>query len=72
MTRSQASYNVAIGEVPAGATLPEFDLAAWKQSLGDILPAGDGAVILAGNIATITVQWTDRLGADTFVTETEL
>ena len=65
-------YNVAIGEVPAGATLPEFDLAAWKQSLGDILPAGDGAVVLAGNVATITVQWTDRLGADTFVTETEL
>lgn len=73
--RTQAlggAYNVAVGVVPAGATLPEFDLATWKQSLAAILPGGDGAVVQAGNIATITVQWTDRLGADTFVTETEL
>jgi type IV pilus assembly protein PilV len=65
-------YVVAVGEVPAGDTLPELDVAAWKQSLAGVLPAGDGAVVMAGNIATITVQWTDRIGADTFVTETEL
>jgi type IV pilus assembly protein PilV len=66
------AYVVAVGEVPAGDTLPEMDAAAWKQSLADVLPSGDGAVVMAGNIATITVQWTDRLGADTFATETEL
>lgn len=65
-------YNIAVGDVPTGATLAALDLAAWKESLDDILPEGDGAVVLVGNIATITVQWTDRLGADTFVTETEL
>jgi len=66
------AYNVAVGAVPSGGTLANLDVIAWKESLDDILPAGDGAVVLAGNIATITVQWTDRLGADTFVTETEL
>lgn len=66
------AYNVAVGAVPTGSTLPDLDVAAWKQSLADVLPAGDGAVVIAGDIATITVQWTDRLGADTFVTETEL
>ncbi|MEX0733431.1 MAG: type IV pilus modification protein PilV [Steroidobacteraceae bacterium] len=65
-------YNVAVGAVPGGNTLADLDVVAWKQSLADILPSGDGAVVLAGAVATITVQWTDRLGADTFVTETEL
>lgn len=66
------AYAVAVGAVPTGTSLPDLDIAAWKQSLADVLPAGDGAVVMAGDIATITVQWTDRLGADTFVTETEL
>jgi len=73
--RTQAlggAYNTAIGVVPVGATLPDADVIAWKQSLATILPGGDGAVVQAGTVATITVQWTDRLGADTFVTETEL
>ncbi|MGH8250594.1 MAG: type IV pilus modification protein PilV [Steroidobacteraceae bacterium] len=66
------AYVIAVGATPTGTTLADFDLVAWKQSLADILPAGDGAVVMAGNVATITVQWTDRLGADTFATETEL
>jgi type IV pilus assembly protein PilV len=66
------AYVVDVGEVPTGTTLADLDVAAWKDSLAEILPAGDGAVVLAGNVATITVQWTDRLGADTFATETEL
>lgn len=66
------AYDVAIGAVPTGTTLSDLDLASWKESLAAILPSGDGAVVFAGGIATITVQWTDRLGADTFVTETEL
>jgi type IV pilus assembly protein PilV len=70
------AYNVALGVVPTGTTLADVDVVAWKQVLADVLPAGDGSVVLAGTpanpIATITVQWTDRLGADTFATETEL
>ncbi len=66
------AYSVAIGAVPTGTTLADLDVAAWKVSLADILPSGDGSVALAGNIATIRIQWTDRLGADTFDTETEL
>ncbi|MBX3704488.1 MAG: type IV pilus modification protein PilV [Steroidobacteraceae bacterium] len=66
------AYDIALGANPAGAALSDLDLTTWKDTLADILPAGDGAVALAGNVATITVQWTDRLGTDTFTTETEL
>jgi len=66
------NYNIALGADPAGTTLADIDLQAWKDTVAAILPAGDGAVALAGGVATITLQWTDRLGTDTFTTETEL
>lgn len=71
-----SAYNVDFIDVPTGTTLADLDVVAWKQSLADILPSGDGAIVVDvdedRNVATITVQWTDRLGADTFVTESEL
>jgi type IV pilus assembly protein PilV len=69
-----SAYNVAIGVVPGGAALADFDVVAWKQALADVLPAGDGAIVVdaATDIATITVQWTDRLGPGNFITETQL
>lgn len=72
------AYDVDVGEVPTGTALSDFDVAAWKQSLADVLPTGDGAVAVVRdpdtdkNVATIRVQWTDRLGDDVFFTETEL
>jgi type IV pilus assembly protein PilV len=74
------AYAVDVGAVPTGTTLPDLDVAAWKDSLAEILPAGDGRVemipvdpaIPDRNVARIRVQWTDRLGDDFFVTETEL
>ncbi len=72
------AYNVDVGAVPTGTVLSDLDVAAWKQSLADVLPAGDGAVLVAfdpvteKNVATIRVLWTDRLGDDAFDTETEL
>jgi type IV pilus assembly protein PilV len=71
------AYIVDIGEVPAGGTLADLDVVAWKESLADILPAGDGQVEMVEltpdrDVARITIQWTDRLGDDQFSTETEL
>jgi type IV pilus assembly protein PilV len=69
-------YVVAVGDVPEGGTLADLDVVAWKESLADILPSGDGSVVLAGTpanpVAVIRVEWTDRLGPDWFLTETEL
>ena len=39
------------------------EIADWKQSLGSLLPSGDGAVARAGNVVTVTVQWVDGRGA---------
>jgi len=63
--------------VPGGGTLADLDVIAWKESLADVLPAGDGRVEMVEitpdrDVARITIQWTDRLGDDQFFTETEL
>jgi type IV pilus assembly protein PilV len=71
------AYIVDIGEVPAGGTLADLDVVAWKQSLADVLPAGDGQVQMVEitpdrDVARITIEWSDRLGDNQFFTETEL
>ncbi len=65
-------YSIALGSTPSGTALSDIDLIAWKQTLGVVLPGGDGAVASAGNLVTVTIQWSDRLGTDVFTTETEL
>ena len=70
-----ANYDIAIG-TPASASPPDCmaivcteaemataEIADWKQSLGSLLPSGDGAVARAGNVVTVTVQWVDGRGA---------
>ncbi|WP_324778922.1 type IV pilus modification protein PilV [Thiobacillus sedimenti] len=85
------NYATAIGTpgacstaVPTG-TVPQQDIAAWKNQLACVLPAGDGSVAVdaATRVATIVVQWNDSRGlvdsgsaanqaAKTFRVETQL
>jgi len=59
-------YDVALAAAAStatGGTLAVADLTAWKAFLLGTLPNGDGSVACTGSVCTITVQWTDRLGA---------
>ncbi len=39
------------------------DLNSWLANLGQLLPQGDGSVVVNGNRVTVTVQWDDSRGA---------
>jgi type IV pilus assembly protein PilV len=57
------SYDIAIGStrtVVSGSPLVDRDINAWKTSLAQILPAGDGSIVRTGDVFTITVQWGER------------
>lgn len=65
------AYNIQMGVQPAAVDcsaspcaadqLAISDLAEWKAHLAANLPSGDGSAVLnAGEILTITVQWDDR------------
>lgn len=70
------SYDIDLGDNPgaqdctgAGAncsasTMADADLFEWKQSLADILPAGDGSIARNGDVFTITIQWDDTRGEE--------
>jgi type IV pilus assembly protein PilV len=70
------SYNIAIGaSIPSGSTIPEQDLNNWLNELALRLPAGTGAINVAGNVVTVTIQWDDSrstLPAQQFILTTQL
>ena len=56
-------YNTAFNDaIPATpSSLPDKDKAAWKTSLTQALPNGEGSVAVASNgFAVITVRWGER------------
>lgn len=69
-------YNIALGTTPTAtscegtgasctpATMATADLYDWKETLADVLPAGDGSVTQAGLNFTITIQWDDTRGEE--------
>ena len=68
-------YNVGYGTVPSTAGTIQDDVSAWRASLTQALPAGDGTITVdnATNIATIVIRWDERsTGAMTFTTLTEI
>jgi type IV pilus assembly protein PilV len=65
-------YNVTYGVVPTGTTMNEVDLRNWKNTLAATLPAGDGEMLLVGNIALIRVRWTDNSVTQVFETRTRI
>jgi type IV pilus assembly protein PilV len=66
------AYVVALGVTPAGATLNAIDLQAWKATLTQALPQGDGEITRVGNMFRIRITWTDSLGAQQFDTRTQI
>jgi len=44
------------------ATVAARDVAAWRNSLACLLPLGNGAIAVNGDVVTITVQWDDTRG----------
>ena len=67
-----SGYTVLFGETPTGSTLNKVDLINWKLALTNTLPAGDGEVLLVGDIAIIRVRWTDRSVTHQFETRTRI
>jgi type IV pilus assembly protein PilV len=67
-------YTIGFGATATGSTVMAADLNTWKQSLAITLPAGDGQIdIVPGtNMVRITVQWTDSIGTQQFVTRTRI
>jgi len=58
-----AAYNLALGDAaPPCAGIAACDLGDWRQRLR-ALPAGSGAVTVAGPRVTVLVQWDDSRGA---------
>ena len=59
-----ANYAIDLDDNPFGApsNQPQRDLNNWLANLQQLLPEGDGAVAVAGNRATVTVQWDDNRG----------
>lgn len=64
--------------VPTG-TVPQQDIAAWKNQLACVLPAGDGSIAVdpATRETTVVIQWNDSRGTQgvanqTFTVNTQL
>ena len=68
----KGEYDVVFGANPTGSTINLVDLANWKAELANTLPAGDGELLINGNIVLIRVRWTDRTFTETFETRTEI
>jgi len=71
-------YDVALGEaVVATAAIKDIDRVAWKAALLADLPNGDGSIVTAADVVTVSVQWDDSRGfngssTQTFSISTEL
>lgn len=70
-----ASYDIDHGVVPlevncktqacTPAELVQFDLVTWQTLLKQNLPAGGGAITLAGSTLTISIRWDQDLSGST-------
>ena len=67
-----SGYLVNYGATVAGTTINALDIQAWVAALRNTLPSGQGQITADGNMMVISVRWTDSLGAQTFVTRTQL
>ncbi len=68
----KGEYDMTFGTTPSGSTINKVDLIAWKAELANTLPAGDGELLITGNIVLIRVRWTDKTVTETFETRTEI
>ena len=72
------NYNIALGATPSGSGMVQTDLTAWKASLAQFLPSGDGSIsVTAAGAVTVQVRWDDARvtggsATSTFQTQTAL
>lgn len=64
---SSNNYDIALGAPTSASTgLAGTDVNAWKATLANALPAGDGAVIVnhdpASLAVTVVIEWNDSRG----------
>lgn len=59
---SGTGYTVALGTYNSNTTQAERDISAWKATLAQQLPVGDGDIARdpATGIVTIRIQWSER------------
>lgn len=72
-----ATYQIALNQSPptlaADSPTAVRDLNEWRDAVAAALPQGVGSIVVAGRLATITIQWGERDDAGMqFVTVTEI
>lgn len=73
-------YDVAFADpaptcgAPAGETVAELDISAWRSEIACLLPAGNGRIEVEDGVATIGIRWneTDEDEAELFQMTTAL
>lgn len=55
-------YTINFGQIITGTALRDDDLEEWKDNLSNDLPEGDGAIVITGDIVTVSVRWNDARG----------
>lgn len=69
-------YNHTLGDgAPAAGTVAGDQLGAWITNIETVLPAGEGGVVLNGNVVEVTISWNDSRGQEAplvFMTAVEL
>jgi type IV pilus assembly protein PilV len=62
-------YDTAWNGTGTSGTVPGTDLAAWQTSIDTLLPGGAttaaGSISRSGNIATISIRWSERTDSAT-------
>ena len=57
-------YDIALATAsPVSTSVVDTDRVAWKAAIAASLPDGDGAIVTATGVTTITIQWDDSRGA---------
>jgi type IV pilus assembly protein PilV len=62
---SGGAYEFGINDTPVSGTVAGDDMVAWKADIARALPLGKGGVHVAGDAATITIQWTETTTSST-------
>lgn len=68
-------YDIPLDTDPADLSYSGIvltDLDQWKTALSAALPEGDGSVAVNGNIATVVINWSEAVGAQTVSVVTRL